>query len=110
MKRCETIKDKEVFNSIIREGKFSKNKYFVIYNKEKAVFKNKIGIAISKKTSNAVGRNKLKRRVRSIIDENRNLFKKDLDYIIMIRKSCDEESFQVLKTSLVALLKETKEK
>ena len=34
MKRCETIKDKNVFNSVIRDGKFLKNKYFVVYNKE----------------------------------------------------------------------------
>lgn len=110
MKRCETIKDKNVFNSVIRDGKFLKNKYFVVYNKEKATPKNKIGIAIGKKTAGAVGRNNLKRKVRSIIDENRNLFKKDSDYIIMIRKSCNDESFQNLKSSLIALLKETEEK
>lgn len=110
MKRCETIKDKRVFNSVIKEGKFYKNKFFVIYIKEKATEKYKIGIAISKKTNCAVERNKLKRRIRTIIDKNRNMFKKDYDYIIMIRKSCNNEPYEKLYDSLTTLLKETMEK
>ena len=32
MKRIETIKDQKLFNNIIRNGKFIKNNFFVIYN------------------------------------------------------------------------------
>ena len=32
MKRVETIKDQKLFNNIIRNGKFVKNNFFVIYN------------------------------------------------------------------------------
>ena len=31
MKRFEMIKNKNEFNNIIRHGKYTKNKYFVIY-------------------------------------------------------------------------------
>lgn len=104
MKRKETIKDKKLFNNIIRKSKFKKNEYFVIYNEETDSEKNNFGIAISKKVGNAVTRNKLKRQVRAIIDSNRNLFQNQHNYIIMIRKSCVDTKYQVLDSALKKLL------
>ncbi len=105
MKRNEMIKDRKMFNNIIRNGKFKKNKYYVIYYINNETNKTKYGIAISNKYGKAVSRNAIKRKTRAIIDCNRNLFQKDLDYIIMIRKSCDEATSKELNESLVALLK-----
>ena len=104
MKRIETIKDQKVFNDIIKNGKFVKNEYFVIYNKEKENNTINYGIAISNKVGNAVTRNKLKRQVRYIIDQHRNLFKNGNNYIIMIRKSCQDIKYNVLHDSLVSLI------
>ena len=105
MKRYEMIKDKKLFNSIIKESDFSKNKYFVIYiRKNNSSFTN-FGIAISKKYGHAVNRNEIKRKVRAIIDHNRNLFQNGFDYIIMIRKSCETTEYKVLESELTALLK-----
>lgn len=110
MKRREMIKDKKVFNNIIQKGSFYKNKLFIIYIKERKNENIKFGIAISNKTGKAFIRNKLKRKVRSIIDNNKNLFKNNYDYIIMIRKNCTESTFQEMNDSLVDLLKEVKVK
>lgn len=104
MKRIETIKDKNLFNNIIRNGSFHKNNYYVLYNIRKEEEKELFGIAISNKVGNAVVRNKLKRQTRSIIDKHRNLFKKCHNYIIMIRKSCSNEKYEVLEKALVELL------
>ena len=104
MKRIETIKDQKVFNDIIKNGKFVKNNYLVIYNKEKEEETINYGIAISNKVGNAVIRNKLKRQVRFIIDQHRNLFKNKNNYIIMIRKSCQEAKYSDLEDSLVSIL------
>ena len=71
MKREETIKDKNLFNNIIRTGKFKKNSYYVIYNIKKEEEKINYGIAISNKLGKAVVRNKLKRQTRAIIDKHR---------------------------------------
>ena len=49
MKRIETIKDSKSFNDIIKNGKFIKNNYFVIYYKDNESENNKLGIAISNK-------------------------------------------------------------
>lgn len=105
MKRIETIKDKKVFNNIIRKGQFVKNDYFVLYyivNNDNLI--NKYGIAISNKVGKAVIRNKLKRQIRSIIDNNKNLFKIKGNYIIMVRKACLEASYQALEKALIELL------
>ena len=110
MKRREMIKDRKVFNNIIQTGSFYKNKLFVIYIKERKNENTKFGIAISNKTEKAHIRNKLKRKVRAIMDNNKKLFKNNYDYIIMIRKACQEASFQEMNDSLVSLINEIKVK
>ena len=104
MKRVETIKDQKLFNNIIRNGKFIKNNFFVIYNIMKENEGINYGIAISNKVGNAVTRNKLKRQTRAIIDNHRNLFKNNHNYIIMIRKNCVEAKYQDMENALVSLL------
>ena len=84
MKRTETIKSKNDFNNIIKNGKFNKNHYYVIQNEKREDNNIMYGIAISKKVGKAHLRNKLKRQTRSIIDNNRNLFKKGFNYNIKV--------------------------
>ena len=104
MKRIETIKDQKLFNNIIRNGKFIKNNFFVIYNIMKENEEINYGIAISNKVGNAVTRNKLKRQTRAIIDNHRNLFKNAHNYIIMIRKGSVGVDYKTLDGALVELL------
>ena len=106
MKRYEMIKDQNIFNELINKGKFNKNKYFVIYYKKNDTDKTNYGIAISRKYGKAVERNNIKRKVRNIIDNNRNLFQKGFNYIIMIRKDCNKKAYQDLNDELVAVMKE----
>ena len=104
MKRIETIKDQKLFNNIIRNGKFKKNEFFVIYNIKKEEPNTNYGIAISKKVGTAVVRNRLKRQTRAIIDNHRNLFENNHNYIIMIRKGCNGTEYKVRDKALVELL------
>ena len=104
MKRTETIKDKDIFNNIIKKGLFHKNEYYCIYRMKKEEDKINYGVAISKKVGNAVTRNKLKGQTRAIIDNHRNLFKNKHNYIIMIRKSCANAPYDVLDKALIDLL------
>jgi len=106
MKRCETIKDKKKFNSIIRSGTFCKNRYYVLYYSESLDKKfSKFGVAIKKSYGKAVERNKIKRQTRNIIDKYKKEFKKGKDYIIMIRNECLNADFKKLDESLEALVK-----
>lgn len=106
MKKCEVVKSKHDFNKIINNSPFFKNNSFVIYIRKKEEIKPHFGIAISKKVGNAVERNKLKRQVRAIIDELKDIFPNQRDYIIMIKRSCKEVSFWQMKSDLESLIKE----
>ena len=108
MKKKETIKSKQTFNDIINNSPFFKNRSFVIYIKKKNSLIPNFGIAISKKTGNAVTRNKLKRQTRVIIDELKENFSNYQDYIIMIKKKCVELSFHEMKRDFKNLLEEIK--
>ena len=110
MKRFEMIKDKNYFNYIIRNSRYVKDNNFVIYynhNNEDNHFTH-FGISIKNSIGKAVVRNRLKRQTRSIIERNKKLFKKDFDYIIMIRKGCLENTFDSMNESIVKLMKGTK--
>ena len=106
IKRIETIKDKRLFNDIIKTSPYRKNKNYIIYYKDKEITKTEIGIAISNKYGKAYERNKIKRQTRNIIDEYKNLFSNTKYYIIMIRKAAKECPYEVLEKSLYELIKE----
>ena len=105
MKRYEMIKDKRRFNYIIRNGHYNKDRNFVIYYVPSEDGNIHYGIAIKNSLGHAVVRNRLKRQTRSIMDNNKNLFKKKNDYIIMIRNECLNADFKKLDESLEALVK-----
>lgn len=75
MKKMKTLKKNYEFQNVLTKGKFYIGKQITIYITKNSQEFNKIGIAISKKTCNAVKRNLLKRKIR----ENYRLIKNKLD-------------------------------
>ena len=110
MKEEQRVKSKILFNDIINHGKKASNKYFTIFfidtNNNKKLF----GVSAPKKNGNAVIRNKLKRQVRHIIHDLNFLFKNNRNYIIIIKKTCLEINFQMMKVSLQTLIGDINEK
>lgn len=105
MKKYEIVKEHTEFDDIIAKGKYKKNKYFIIYNKESNFSYPRFGIAVGKKIGNAVTRNKFKRQIRMIINNNKNLFKKNEDYIIIVKRSSLDLNFCELNDNLLELVK-----
>lgn len=62
------------------------------------------GISVSKKLGNAVYRNKYKRRIRNIVDNYKKIYINKQDYIIILRKSGTEKSFQELEKNFFELM------
>ena len=85
MKKIQRIKKNEEFSEIISKKKSVANQAFVIYFQKNQSFHHRIGISVSKKLGNAVIRNKIKRQVRMLIQQNFDS-SKQIDYIIIIRK------------------------
>ena len=105
MKKYEVVKSNILFNEIIHKGKFFYNNYFIIYMLESKDFKPHFGIAVGKKNGNAVERNKIKRQIRVLIDNNKKLFKNNYNYIIMIKKDYKIINFKQKNEELIDLLR-----
>ena len=105
MKKINVVKSNEEFNDVLKTGKCFKNRYFVLYVKKNNLDRYRFGISVGKKVCNAVNRNKLKRKVRNILDNHKNLYSNSKDYIIIVRRSCLLEKFNILEENLIYLLK-----
>ena len=98
MKKINIIKENKDFASILSKRKFAKNKYYTIYYNDKKEAYYRFGLSVGKKISKrAVDRNKLKRRLKSIIDNNKNYYQKSKDYIIIMKESCLEATYSELE-------------
>lgn len=105
MKKKEIVKENNYFNRIINEGTKISNKYFIVYSLQKDYKFPKFGFAVGKKIGNAVERNKIKRRIRKIVTDNKNLFSLYNDYIIIAKKFCKEEKYDKLEISMQNLIR-----
>lgn len=106
MKKYEVVKEHDEFNNIIKTGKFKKNNCFVIYSLPSMFNYPRFGIAISTKFGKAHIRNYYKRITRNIIDINKNMFKNNQDYIIMIKRNCLNLKYNEIKSQFEELVKE----
>ena len=104
MKKKEIIKDNREFSRIINKNKNIKNKYYSIYY-EKNNSKNLYGISVPTKTGNAVIRNKLKRQVKNIIDNNKNYIQSSYNYVIILIKNLLDLDYQSKEKELINLFK-----
>ena len=112
MKKKNIIKSKIDFTKIINNCPQYANKYYVIYyNKSKE--SNKYGISVPKKTGKAYLRNRIKRQIKNIIDNNEFIIPKPYDYVIIIRKRLIELNYCDMEKEFIHLIQkigETNEK
>ena len=103
MKKIEIIKSSREYTEIINSSRRKTSKNFSIYYRENND-KNRYGISIPKKTGKAVIRNKIKRRVKNIIDNNKNSMQSTYDYVIIVRKGILELTYLDMEKELVNLI------
>ena len=103
MKKIDIIKSSDEYTEIINKGKTKKNKYYSIFyrNNNKS---NRYGITIPKKLGIAVLRNKTKRRVKNIIDQNKNTIQNSYDYVIIVKKGVLELTYIEMEKELLKLM------
>ena len=103
MKKKEIIKKSEDFTKIINNSKKIRNKYYSIFYIPNNI--TLFGISIPKKTGTAVVRNKIKRQIKNIIDNNKIHIQKNYNYVIIIRKEILELSYLEKEKELITLFK-----
>ena len=103
MKKIELIKSSGEYTEIINTSKSKKSKYFSIYYR-KNNNSNRYGITVPKKTGTAVIRNKIKRRIKNIIDNNKKIVHNGYDYVIIIKKGILELTYEEIEKELLKLI------
>lgn len=109
MKKKNIIQKQTEFTDIIHKCPYVKNNYFVIYYRKNNLF-NRYGISIPKKTGKANIRNKIKRRIKNIIDLNEFSIQSSYDYVIIIRKRLIELDYNEMSNNLLSLISRIGEK
>lgn len=99
MKKINVVKENRDFSNIINKGRFVKDKNLIIYSLPNELNKARFGISVGTKIGKANVRNNFKRKLRNIVDINKNSYSKSKDYIIIIRKNCLETDFLDIKKS-----------
>ena len=103
MNKEKILKKSQEYTNIIQKGKNIKNKNFkIIYLPNNTTI---YGITIPKKVGNAVIRNKLKRQIKNIIMENELYIQKNYNYVIIIKETALDLTYQVLSCELINTFK-----
>ena len=98
MKKNNIIKNSRDFDRIIRNNKPYKYKDYIIYIERDTNDIYKFGISVGKKIGNAVNRNLVKRRLKSIIDKKH--YQNNFNCIIIVGKGINERSFAEMQDNL----------
>lgn len=102
--KLHTVKKSKEFSFIIHNSHFVKNRSYIIYYKDNGLKFFRFGISVSKKLGNAVCRNKYKRQLRSIIDNNKKYYQNSMDYIIIMRNGYIDLDFESKNDDFVYLI------
>lgn len=108
MKKQNIVKKSKDFTRIIKKRNGKSNNYFIINKEENNENKPKFGITFTKKIGNAVTRNKLKRRIKSIIDNNEEIYEKGINYIIIAKKEVLNLTYQQMEKELISVFQKIK--
>ncbi len=105
MNKYFRVKKNSEFNEIITKGKRVGNNFFNIYYSTNSYDHYRFGIAVTKKSGNAVERNKYKRQIRFLIDKYKKNYQKNVDCIIMIKNDYVNSSFAEKEEKFKDLIK-----
>lgn len=98
MRKLYVVKRSEDFDDIINNYPFKKYGSFIIYYKGNELKYDRYGISVGKKIGNAVTRNTYKRKIRAIIDNYKKNYNNQQDYIIILRRSALDKTYQELES------------
>lgn len=110
MKKKNIVKKSEDFTRIIKKNDIFKSNCFYIFTEKNNIETYEIGITIPTKIGNAVVRNKIKRRLKNIIDTNSDLLVNNYKYVILVRREFLNNDFAVLNEKMVFCLSKVRER
>ena len=103
MNKKYIIRKNEEISNIVKTGKKTANKYFVIYYKDNNIDHSRFCVSVSKKIGKANVRNLFKRRIKDILMKNNINY--SYDYVIILRQAIIDLKYEAMKNELLSLMK-----
>ncbi len=92
------------FKLVLKKGKKHRCRYFITYVLANTGGPTRVGVIASRKSGNAVKRNRAKRLVREVFRKNRDIMPAELDVVVIVSRSmADAEQKEIEKAFLNAL-------
>ncbi|MFS1664076.1 ribonuclease P protein component [Streptococcus sp. zg-JUN1979] len=103
MKKTYRVKSDKDFQQLFHRGKSIANRKFVIYHLKTRDDHFRVGLSVSKKLGNAVVRNRIKRRIRHILQECKP-YLQTTDFVVIARKGVEELDYHDMAKNLKHVL------
>jgi len=107
MKKQNRLKKRKEFNWIFKNGVTNSVSLLALVTTESKLKDFKIGYSVSKKIGNAVTRNKIKRRLKSLVLKFESNIMPKHNYIFVARTGIEKAHFTEIENSIKELLKKS---
>lgn len=101
----ESLKKRNDFQIVYKNGKSFANRYLVMYKKKNDTDRNRLGISVSKKVGNSVVRHRVTRLIRESYRLNEEKFEQGYDLIVVARVGTKEISYFDMESALLHVAK-----
>ncbi len=101
----ESLKKRNDFQIVYRNGKSFANRYLVMYKMKNNTDRNRLGISVSKKVGNSVVRHRVTRLIRESYRLNEEKFEQGYDFIVVARVSAKDISYFDMESALLHIAK-----
>ena len=103
MKRFNSLKKNQDFQTVYRGGKSYANKYLVMNVMDSGREDTRIGISASKKVGNSVVRHRFARLVRESFRLNKDILEDGKDIIVVARVAAKDKNFDKIESAFLHL-------
>ena len=103
MKRFNSLKKNQDFQTVYRRGKSYANKYLVMYIRENHSDVNRLGISVSKKVGNSIVRHRLTRLIRESYRLQEDMFSSGRDIVVIARGAAKGKNYRDIESALIHL-------
>ena len=103
MKRFNSLKKNQDFQTVYRGGKSYANNYLVMYVMDSGREDTRIGISASKKVGNSVVRHRFARLVRESFRLNKDILEDGKDIIVVARVAAKDKNFDKIESAFLHL-------
>ena len=102
-RRTEKVTNKSSYRIIYEQGVRRSSRFFTIITCGNPKGAKRLGITVTKKTGNAVFRNRMKRLLREFFRRNKELFPAGHDVVVMVKKNTPPSNYQETARELTEL-------